>query len=86
MDSIGTEEDSSKTADSDSKAKVKAEELQHALNVLAKYGIIHDPKFIQERTGFKIGTHIIAKVRGEDGQIKKTYEFENGKLMEGKNK
>ena len=86
MDSIGTEKDSKKTADSNSKAQVKAEELQHALNVLAKYGIIHDPKFIQERTGFKIGTNIIAKVRGKDGQIKKIYEYKNGKLMEGKNK
>lgn len=78
MDSLGNKEDNTKTCSS--KPKVDAEELQHALNVLAKYGIIHDPKYLMEKTGFRVNTNIVAKVRGENGKIKKIYEYENGKL------
>ncbi|MCK5018091.1 MAG: hypothetical protein KAS32_13625 [Candidatus Peribacteraceae bacterium] len=80
MDSFGNEENSTKAASSHPKRKVDVEELQHALDVLAKYGIIPNPKLIQEKTGVKIHTNIIATVRGADGEVKKIYEYENGKL------
>lgn len=82
MDSLGSKENRTETASSNPKVKVNAEELQHALNVLAKYGIIPDPKLLLEKTGFRMGTNIVATVRGKDGAIKKTYEYENGKLLE----
>lgn len=80
MDSNGNEEASKKTTDGNT--KVDAKELQHALNILAKYGIIPDPKELLQKTGFKMKTYITARVRSKDGEIKKTYEYENGKLME----
>lgn len=84
MDSIGNKETGTKTTDSNPKTKVDTKELEHALNILAKYGIIPDLKEIQAKTGVKMKTHIIARVRGKDDKIKKTYEYENGELLEEK--
>jgi hypothetical protein len=82
MGSVGNKENSTETADSNSKAKVDVKELQHALDVLAKYGIIPNRKLLEEKTGVKMKTTIIARVRGEDGKVKKIYEYENGKVKE----
>jgi len=82
MGSPRDSEDCTKT--NSSATSVSLREVQAAIETLAKYGISVDPKEVKAKTGFNIKRIIIATVRDEHGNPKKTYEYENGKLMEEK--